>query len=102
MDRRNFLCKVTVAGAAIPAAAAAADAKTAQTTHATNTVAWNVKGFTCITCAVGLEVMLRGLPGVAGAKATYPESKVTIQYDAHMLTEPKLREFIEVCGFKVA
>jgi hypothetical protein len=36
------------------------------------TVVYKVNGFTCIACAVGLEVMLRGLKGVTRANASYP------------------------------
>jgi copper chaperone CopZ len=95
MDRRNFLCKVT--------ASAAGGAVLRQPAHAeTQRVKYAVKGFTCITCAVGLEVMLRGLKGVASASASYPENQVVISYDAHVIAEDKIREFIRVCGFSVA
>ena len=61
-----------------------------------------VKGFTCITCAVGLEVMLRGLKGVTWAKASYPEANVAIGFDANLTSEKTLRDFIAKCDFSVA
>jgi copper chaperone CopZ len=97
MDRRNFLCRVTAAGTGAGIAANAAPAA-----NETSAVNWDVKGFTCITCAVGLEVMLKGLKGVARAKATYPDNKVSIGYDAKQVTEQTLKAFIVKCGFRVA
>jgi Cu+-exporting ATPase len=95
MDRRKFLCNVTAAGAGAGMTASAAPQEGAA-------VNWDVKGFTCITCAVGLEVMLKGLKGVARVKATYPDNKVSIGYDPQQVTEKTLREFIVKCGFRVA
>jgi Cu+-exporting ATPase len=89
MDRRKFLYGVTAAGTAAAAKEPAS-------------VNWDVKGFTCITCAVGLEVMLKGLKGVVRVKATYPDNKVSIGYDGSQVTEKTLREFIVKCGFRVA
>ena len=54
MDRRNFIQRLTVASATGAAAYAADESKS---------VTFRVKGFTCITCAVGLEVMLRARIG---------------------------------------
>jgi anaerobic selenocysteine-containing dehydrogenase len=109
MDRRNFLCKVTTAAGAVGAAGAvtpAAATASPPPDHApkareTRSVTWKVKGFTCITCSVGLEVMLRGLNGVARANATYPGNQVMIGYDARVINEKTLKEFITVCGFSV-
>lgn len=104
MDRRNFLCKVTAVGAAatggavIPAQAAPMALPKVKETRS---VTWHVTGFTCITCAVGLEVMLRGMNGVARANATYPANQVSIGYDERLIDEKTLREFISVCGFTV-
>jgi anaerobic selenocysteine-containing dehydrogenase len=103
MDRRNFLCKVTAAStAAASVAASVATATAAPASHETRRVTYNVKGFTCITCSVGLEVMLRGLNGVTRASASYPANTVVIGFDEHLTNEKTLREFIAVCGFSVA
>jgi copper chaperone CopZ len=87
MDRRSFLYGVT---------ASAAAAHTG-----TQSVKYAIKGFTCITCAVGLEVMLRGLKGIASVHASYPENQVIIGFDAHVIAEDKIKEFIQVCGFSI-
>lgn len=96
MDRRNFICQVGGVGAASISAAAAA------TPREDRSVVYKVNGFTCVTCAVGLEVMLRGTPGVTRANASYAERKVAIGFDSHLTTEKQLREFISSCGFSVA
>jgi Cu+-exporting ATPase len=103
MDRRKFLCGVTAAGpAAIGVGTASLETTWAAAPKETRVVTYHVKGFTCITCSVGLEVMLRGLNGVTRASASYPEAKVTIGFDEHVMQEKTIKEFIEVCGFGVA
>lgn len=97
MDRRNFLCRVTAAGTA--AGLSIADAGAAKENRS---VTYKVKGFTCVTCAVGLEVMLRQQKGVTRANASYPERRVAIGFDANLTSEKALQDFIASCGFLVA
>jgi copper chaperone CopZ len=89
MDRRKFLG--TAAGLAAGAAAAQPRG-----------VTYDIKGFTCITCAVGLEVMLRGLKGVKQAHASYPDHNVVIEFDEKVVSEKMIVEFIKTCGFSAA
>jgi copper chaperone CopZ len=97
MNRRNFICQVTAssatAGISVASAAAAKENRS---------VVYRVNGFTCVTCAVGVEVMLRGLKGVTRANASYPEKKVAIGFDRDLTSEKTLKEFIAACGFSVA
>lgn len=96
MDRRKFIRGIsaaTVAGTETGLSAAARKENAA--------VAYNVQGFTCVTCAVGLEAMLRGLPGVARVTASYPRKTAEVGFDRDAISEPRIREFIETCGFKV-
>lgn len=93
MQRRRFVQMMTLASAGTLAAAELAHASE------TRTVVYHVKGFTCITCAVGLETLLRQQKGVKGVKATYPEARVTVRYDPASLTEAALRGFISELGF---
>jgi copper chaperone CopZ len=65
----------------------------------TRTVTWHVQGFTCVTCAVGLEVMLRQQEGVRSAEASYPNTTVTVQFHPEIVSEAKLRAFITNIGF---
>ena len=62
MLRRQFL-----AGTAITGGCALGSAKTTLVLH--------VKGFSCPTCAVGLETLLGKEPGVSEVTATYPEGR---------------------------
>ncbi|MCK6544586.1 hypothetical protein L6R52_01825 [Myxococcota bacterium] len=63
---------------------------------------FQVKGFTCVTCAVGLDTMLREQPGVASSKARWPEGDVVIAFDASVTSEEQLRTFIDrTTGFTV-
>jgi len=93
MQRRRFVQMMTLAGVGTMAAAELAHA------GETKTVTWHVKGFTCVTCAVGLETMLREQKGVKRVRATYAEAQVTIQYDPTAVNETQLREFISELGF---
>ncbi len=93
MQRRHFVQMMTLASAGTLAAFEAASNSGAQT------VAWHVKGFTCVTCAVGLETMLQQQKGVQWVKATYPEALVTIRYDPRSVTDVELRGFISELGF---
>lgn len=94
MQRRRFVQMMTLAGAGSLAAVEAAVHE-----GETSTVSWHVKGFTCVTCAVGLETMLRQQKGVHWVKATYPEALVVIRYDPAKVTEAGLRSFIGELGF---
>jgi len=93
MQRRRFVQMMTLASVGTVAAAEFAHA------GETKTVSWHVKGFTCVTCAVGLETMLREQKGVKGVKATYPQAQVTIRFDPVAVNEAQLREFISELGF---
>ena len=100
MVRRDFIQKLTAGGAATGLASAAAAA--ASKPVAASTVTFQVKGFTCITCAIGLEVFLKGFKGVTAAKATYPEGKVVVGFDPSVTSSESIRSFIDkATGFKV-
>jgi Cu+-exporting ATPase len=95
MQRRRFVQMMTLGGAGTLAALEVAK-------HAggeTKTISWRIKGFTCITCAVGLETMLNRRKGVRWVKATYPDAKVSIRYDPAVVSEEALRGFIRELGF---
>lgn len=104
MIRREFLKFATLTGATGLASFGAFDAiekKTeAATSHLpTKAVDWHVAGFTCVTCAVGLETMLRQQKGVVSVAANYPLAHVTIQFHPDLITEASLRSFIADLGF---
>jgi Cu+-exporting ATPase len=68
---------------------------------ATRTVIYHVKGFTCITCATGLDTLLSQQKGIASSKSTYPEGKVTVAVDPGQMTEQAIVTFIADLGFTV-
>ena len=95
MFRRRFLQLVTMAsvGGLAPLEAVSA--------AATRTVIYQVKGFTCITCATGLDTLLGRQKGVASSKSTYPEGKVTVAFDPKQTSEQVIVAFISELGFTV-
>ena len=94
MVRRNFIQRITLAGAGIRVASAA----TAQARES-KMVTYHVKGFSCPTCAVGLDTMLRLQTGVIHSKSSYPDAITVIEFDPHLVTEKSLRAFIAELGF---
>jgi copper chaperone CopZ len=91
MFRRRFIQSISFAG--IGGLAGAAE------TNGNKTVMYRVKGFSCPTCAVGLEVMLRRQPGVVQAQASYPNATVRIEFQPKAVTESALKGFIAEMGF---
>jgi Cu+-exporting ATPase len=93
--RRRFLQFMAISGAG----ALAFEAKGAA---AARTLICQVKGFTCTTCAVGLDTLLSKQKGILSSKSTYPEGKVTIKFDETAITEKAIEGFIPEMGFSVA
>jgi copper chaperone CopZ len=92
MFRRSFLQLLTMASVGGLASMAAVASKT---------VTYQVKGFTCITCATGLDTLLSQQKGIASSKSTYPEGKVTVAFDPNQTTEHAIVGFITNLGFTV-
>ncbi len=95
MFRRRFLQLVTMAsvGTLAPVEGLAAGAR--------KTVVYFVKGFSCITCATGLDTMLSQQKGITSSRSTYPEGKVTVGFDPDQITEQAIVAFIADLGFTV-
>ena len=93
MFRRHFMQTITwgSAGAFAGAQTMCASEK--------KTVTYRVKGFSCITCAVGLETMLRQHKGILRAEASYPKANVLIEFDPTVITQRSLQEYIGEMGF---
>ncbi len=94
MIRRRFLGLATLAGVA-----GLATMEGMEITEQ-KTVTFRIAGFTCITCAVGLETLLQKEKGVVRVKASYPANTATITYHPGLTSESSLAEFIETTGFK--
>ena len=105
MIRRKFLQIAALTGATTVASLGGLEALEKHRTEGkpdasdTESVAWHVKGFTCITCAVGLETMLRQQKGVVSAHASYPSASVTIRFHPRMVSKTALRSYISELGF---
>jgi Cu+-exporting ATPase len=65
------------------------------------TVIYFVKGFSCITCATGLDTLLGRQKGIISSKSTYPLGKVTVGFDPHQISEQAIVAFIADLGFTV-
>jgi copper chaperone CopZ len=94
MFRRKFV-QIVALGTSSVATIATADAKDGKT------VTYVVKGFSCITCAVGLDTILQKQKGVSWSKSTYPDGIVKIQFDPKEISEKVIEEFIGEMGFTV-
>jgi copper chaperone CopZ len=87
--------RITLAGAGGVASIGAKEAREIRT------VVYRVRGFSCVTCAVGLEAMLRQQKGIARAKASYTEARAIIEFDPKLVTDNWLKAFIADLGFTV-
>jgi Cu+-exporting ATPase len=76
----------------VAAAAASTAAKTA---------VFQVKGFSCPTCAVGLDTMFTRTKGIVSSHSTYPEGKVSVQFDQGTIELAKVRAVITDAGFTI-
>jgi anaerobic selenocysteine-containing dehydrogenase len=92
MFRRQFIQMITLAGASSVAAMTAVAAEK-------KTVTYRIRGFSCITCAVGLDVMLERQKGVVRAESRYKEATTTIVFHPEMVTEASLKASIAEMGF---
>ena len=95
MIRRQFIQLATLAGVSGLATIGAI------TATETRTVTYRVKGFSCITCAVGLDTMLSRHRGIVRSKSTYPEGVVTIDFHPSMISEESIKGAISEMGFTV-
>ena len=93
MIRRRFIELITFGTGSMAAIGAIAAAEK-------ETVTYHVTGYTCVTCAVGLESLLRQEKGVAWAKASYPDANVVIKFDPKEVTQNTLKTYIASMGFK--
>jgi copper chaperone CopZ len=66
----------------------------------TRTVIYRIEGFTCITCAVGLDTLLKEEKGIVSCKSSYPDRTSTVQYDPDRIREQEIRSRIQEFGFR--
>ena len=96
MIRRQFLGLATLAGVSGLVTMEGMDRASQKT------VTFRIAGFTCITCAVGLETLLKKERGVVRVEGSYPANTATITYHPGLTSESSLIEFIQTTGFKAS
>jgi len=94
MLRRRFLQFVPLATALglVPLKAAKGESEV---------VTYRVKGFSCVTCATGLDTMLSQQKGIASSKSTYPGGIVQVAFDPEEISQNQIAAFIAELGFTV-
>ena len=104
MIRRKFLQVVALsgAGALAPFEAMAGTAAVAGTNAKARMAVFQVKGFSCDTCAVGLDTIFSRTKGIVSSHSTYPEGKVIVRFDPGSIDETAVRAVITDAGFTIA
>lgn len=95
MFRRQFVKVLAAVGTGSLASIMAAPAEGSET------ITYRVKGFSCVTCAVGLDAMLKQEKGIAWSKSSYADGIVIIKFDPEVVNENSLKAFIAEMGFTV-
>jgi copper chaperone CopZ len=98
MRRRSFIQTLAGSGAGV----ALLKLGTPEKKVAENaSVRWSVKGFSCVTCAVGLQTILEKHKGIVRVKAAHPSGRVEIGFDSNQIAPADIKRLIEDAGFRV-
>ena len=65
-------------------------------------VTYHVSGFTCITCAVGLDTVLERRKGVVSCNSSYKDARTTVCFHPEIVSEAEIRNAIAEMGFTAA
>jgi copper chaperone CopZ len=65
------------------------------------TVTYRIEGFACVTCAVGLDAILREHSGIVRSNSSYPAGTTVIEFNTDLVTETQIKALIEETGFIV-
>jgi copper chaperone CopZ len=68
----------------------------------TKTVTYHIRGFTCVTCAVGLDTLLREEKGIVRSRSSYPDRTSTIEFHPDLIQDEQIRARIQEFGFKAS
>lgn len=93
MIRRRFIQFMSLAGAGGLATTRIARASKNQT------ITYQITGFSCVTCAVGLDVMLRRNKGVLRSQSNYPAAITTVEFEPAIITNDAIKSLIAEMGF---
>lgn len=91
MIRRQFIQGIACGLGAAEAAIGAAKTKS---------VTYRIEGFTCVTCAVGLDALLKDQKGIVRSKSSYPDRTAVIEYNPDQIDENRIKSFIQELGFQ--
>jgi copper chaperone CopZ len=95
MIRRRFLQLLTIGGTGALGAI-----RTVASSPSRRAI-YRVKGFTCVTCATGLDTLLGRQKGVLSSKSTYPEGTVKVDFNPEATSDDAIVDFITELGFTV-
>ena len=93
MFRRKFLQLATLAGAGGLSPLESLAGATVKTTT------FRVKGFSCVTCATGLDTMLSRQAGIKSSQSIYPAGICKVIFNPDRVTEEWIASFITDLGF---
>ncbi len=96
MFRRQFMQFIALSGVG-----AVSPIETLATSGPRATLLLQVKGFTCPTCAVGLDTLLVREPGIVSSHSTYPEGKVSVVFNPKESSKQVICNLIAEMGFTV-
>ena len=94
MFRRGFISRLTLASASGLGAISGASSN-----GRTHKVTFRVSGFTCITCAAGLDSLLSKEDGVVESKSSYCDGITTVEFRPELISEHSLKASISEMGF---
>jgi copper chaperone CopZ len=98
MNRRHFIGTFAGGGAGVALLKSGLAHKMVKEN---TSVTWTVKGFSCITCAVGLETILRQQEGITRATATYPSGRVQVGFNSSAIAVQRIKQLVEDAGFEI-
>jgi len=73
--------------------------KAAQQRHAGTKINMPVLGMSCATCAVSVESVLNGLPGIVSATVNFAAQTVQVGYDDQKVTPLEMQKALQTIGF---
>lgn len=93
MIRRQFIRLMTLAGVSGLTEVHAATKSNEVTAR------YKISGFTCITCAVGLDTMLQREKGVVWSQSSYKDATTNVCFHPDLTNDESIRNAIADLGF---
>ncbi len=93
MIRRHFIRLMTLAGASSLTDVQAVTKSKEAVLH------YKITGFSCVTCAVGLDAMLQREKGVVWSQSSYKDATTHVCFHPDLTNDQALRNAIADLGF---